>query len=223
MRTLVLLLIILVNSSTWADIQLLKPRFDEPISLKEMADSAIKDINAAPTREPTYDAGFRLVIDATSYYVKPSMFMAKSRLDEVCHPTDEVLAYTCKEGQRFLKGCHLMFFDAQGKMIGRFTMNVNEKQYPHYCNAMPAMGVANKDKNELLVTMQYFLTDGEGTKKISNLGSDWLRITSLIRLNVINGKLEVAQDDACLGNPNQLDTIAKARKQLQRCAVNQKK
>jgi hypothetical protein len=47
-------------------------------------------------------------------------------------------------------------------------------------------------------------------------------MTSLIRVKASNGKIEVVQDDSCLGNPNQFDTIAKARKQLQRCAASKK-
>ncbi len=79
------------------------------------------------------------------------------------------------------------------------------------------MGVADKSNNELLITMQYFLTDGGGAKKVSELGSNWLRMTSLIRVKAKNGKIEVEQDDACLGNPNKVDTVGLARKLLQRC------
>ena len=84
---------------------------------------------------------------------------------------------------------------------------------------MPAMGIADKWKNEILVTMQYFLADGGGAKKVAELGSGWARMTSLIRVKAVDGKIEVEQDDSCLGNPNQLDTIAKARKQLKICAT----
>ena len=84
------------------------------------------------------------------------------------------------------------------------------------------MGVADRDKNELLITMQYFLADGGGAKKASDVGADWFRMTTLFRVKAIDGKIEVEQDDYCLGNPNQFDTIAKARMQLQRCRANLK-
>ena len=106
--------------------------------------------------------------------------------------------------------------------MGFQTIRIDEK-YPHFCNAMPAIGVANKSQNELLVTMQYFIPEAHmGATNSTELGRGWTRMTSLIRVKANNGKIEVAQDDSCLGNPNQFDTIAKARKQLQRCAASQK-
>jgi len=54
------------------------------------------------------------------------------------------------------------------------------------------------------------------------VGAGWFRMTTLIRVKDNHGKIEIEQDDSCLGNPNQLETIAKARKQLQRCAAGQK-
>jgi hypothetical protein len=74
----------------------------------------------------------------------------------------------------------------------------------------------------LLVTSQYFLIDSSGAKKIADVGEGWFRMTTLVRVKSSNGKIEIEQDDACLGNPNQLDTISKARKQLQRCAAGPK-
>jgi hypothetical protein len=204
-----------------SDVQLLKLDSKDPIEPDLLADIVIKGVLATPTREPNHAIGLRLQIDDIRFYIQPSMFMAKNKPDEVCTATSEVLAYQCKEGQRLVKGFHLLFFDALGKWAGWHTMNIHESS-PHYCNAMPAMGVANKAKNELFVTMQYFLADGGGAKKVSDLGSDWFRMTTRIRVKDNTGKIEVEQDDTCLGNPNQIDTIAKAHKQLQRCAVPQK-
>jgi hypothetical protein len=208
---------------TWAEVQLLKFSDNEPISLKEVAEPLIKVLTAVPTRDTHYDVGLVLVVDQVKYYVKPSMFMAKNRTDEVCKPVRiPELAYRCEEGQPYVEGCHLLFFNAQGENVGFQTMRIDEK-YPHFCNAMPAIGVANKSQNELLVTMQYFIPEAHmGATKSTELGRGWTRMTSLIRLKAINGKIEVVQDDSCLGNPNQIDTIAKARKQLQRCAASKK-
>jgi hypothetical protein len=222
MRKLFIFAVIWACQSAWADVQLLKLDSNDPIEPDLLADVVIKGVSATPNREPHHDIGLKVLIDDIKYYIQPSMFMAKSKPGEVCTPSGNVLAYQCQEGQRYVKGCHLLFFDAQGKWVGWHTMNIDEKKYPHYCNAMPAMGIANKAKNELLVTMQYFLADGGGSKRVSDLGSDWFRMTTMIRMKANNGKIEVEQDDSCLGNPNQVDTIAKARKQLQRCLANQK-
>jgi hypothetical protein len=221
MHKLLFIAFIWIGLPVWADVQLLKLDANDPIEPDLLADAAIKGLSATPGREPHHDIGLRLQIDEVKYYIQPSIFMAKSKPDEVCTPTGDVLAYQCKEGQRFVKGCHLLFFDARGKWAGWHALDIQEKS-PYYCNALPALSTANKLKNELLVTMQYFLVDSGGARKASDIGKDWLRMTTLFRVRAINGKIEVEQDDSCLSNPNQLDTIAKARKQLQRCAINKK-
>ena len=222
MRKLCFLAFIMMCLPAWAAVQLIQIESGEPFSLSELAQPVVKGINAAPSQGQIFDVGLVLMVDGLKYYIKPAMFMAKSKPDEICTPTGDVLAYQCKEGQRFAKGCHLLFFDSKGKWVGWSTLQINEKKSPHYCNAMPAMGVFNKDKNELLITSQYFLIDSSGAKKIADVGSGWFRMTSLIRVTDNHGKIEIEQDDACLGNPNQLDTISKARKQLQRCAAGPK-
>lgn len=222
MRKLLTVFAFLFCIPTWATVQLSGLSDNEPFSLKEVAAPVVQSMNAAPSRDPQYDVGLVLTVDQMKYYVKPYMFMAKSRSDEVCKPVAKAFAYRCEEGQPFVYGCHLLFFNARGEWVGFKTLAINERTYPHFCNAMPAMGVANREKNELLITLQYFLADGDGAKRVSDVGDDWFRMTSLIRIKANQGKIEVEQDDSCLGNPNQLDTIAKARKQLQRCEASKK-
>ncbi len=216
-RFLILVLLTAVHHFATAEVKLESAEKDS-ISLGDMVLSTIAEhkLNTVPKREPTYDLGFRLVIDNAIYYIKPALFMHKSRPDEVCTPTGDALDYRCKEGQRYAKGCHLMFFDAQEKWVGFHTMQIKEG-FPHFCNAMPAIGVANKATNELLVTMQYFLIDGEGAKEIAEIGSGWFRMTSLFRVKAINGRIAVEQDDKCLGNPNRIDNILDARTALKIC------
>jgi hypothetical protein len=220
MKSLVSLMGILFCFSAWATVQLGGNEKD-PFNLSDQALSTIAEekLNATPRRNPITPIGFRLAIDNATYYVQPALFMLKTRPDEVCTPMKRSLTYRCEEGQRYAEGCHLMFFDAQGKWVGFHTMQIKEG-FPHFCNAMPAMGVANKANNELLVTMQYFFIDGGGAKEISEIGAGWFRMTSLFRVKAVNGKIEVEQDDACLGNPNRIDNIPEARKILRRCAAS---
>jgi hypothetical protein len=96
-------------------------------------------------------------------------------------------------------------------------MQIKER-FPHFCNAMPALGVANKNNNELLVTMQNFIPQALQGLPVTPTGGGWFRMTSLFRVNVVNGKIEVEQDDTCLGNTNRIDTISEARKALAACA-----
>lgn len=220
MYRLFILIVALLSLPAWAEVQLSSAEHDA-VDLEELAKSTVKNLTAAPSQDSPLQytsGGLVMTVDGVKYYIKPVMFMAKSKPDDVCKPIPKSLTYRCEEGQPFVKGCHLLFFDAQGKWVGWKTMAIQEA-IPHYCNAMPAMGVANKANNEILITMQYFLPDeGKGAKKVSELGDGWYRMTSLLRVKAVDGKIEAEQDDACLGNPNRLDTIAKARKQLQQCA-----
>lgn len=223
MRNLFILICFFIICPAWADIQLLKVDPQDPVQSYVLADEVIRGLSAVPKRGPHKDVGLRVFIDDAKYYVQPAMFMAKIWPDEVCtYDVKNYRSYKCVEGQPDVDGCHLLFFNTQGESVGFQTMKIDEK-YPHFCNAMPAMGVADKAKNELLITMQYFVPEAHmGVAKLSELGRGWTRMTSLIRVRASNGKIEVEQDDSCLGNPNQFDTIAKARKQLQRCAASQK-
>lgn len=194
-----------------------KAPFDvKPIALATVSQ---QHLNAVSERDPSGEVALRLTIDGALYYIKPMLFMLKKNADEVCtFDFKNSDSYRCVEGQPNVQGCHLMFFDAQGKWVGFHTMQIKEG-FPHYCNAMPAVGIANKSRNELLVTMQYFLIDGANAKEISEIGSGWFRMTSLFRVKAVNGKIEVEQDDTCLGNPNRIDNIPEARKRLRQCSA----
>ena len=87
-----------------------------------------------------------------------------------------------------------------------------------FCNAVPAIGTADKARNQLLITVQYFPIDRELARAAGEIGDGWMRMTVLLQLREENGKLLVEQDDACLGNPNRIETIAEARNLLLRCA-----
>ena len=113
-----------------------------------------------------------------------------------------------------------MFLNAQFEPIGLHRIRIDER-FPVWCNAVPAVGVHDKKRNELLVTFQYFPTDRKVASKISEVGSGWIRMTSLFRLKEENGRILVEQDDACLGNSNRIETIPEARKLLKQCKGQQ--
>lgn len=191
----------------------------------EIAKKQADAMKATPRREAHVKplASARLKIDGENYTLFSFTFMAKTRQDDVCteskKPNDR--SYSCVEGQPDVDGCHLMFFDAQGKWMGLHTMQIKEN-FPHFCNAMPAIGIANKANNELLVTMQYFIPEALQGLPVTPTGGGWFRMTSLFRVKAVNGKIEVVQDDACLGNPNRIDNIPEARKTLRQCVGSKK-
>lgn len=174
----------------------------------------------------SYDVHFPFIlfVDGTKYYTRGATFMPKIRPDEVCSVVLKKAAdgsdYHCKEGQRYKKSCNMLFIDANFKDAGFYTLKINEP-YEYYCNAMPALGTANKQNNELLVTVQYFPIDRKLASKVSEIGSGWKRMTILFRVKAEDGKIVVEQDDSCLKNPNDIETIPDARQVLRQCRSKQ--
>lgn len=162
--------------------------------------------------------GYQLYFDDRKYYLQPMRFMAKDRSDEVCTPADGKgsLNYRCEEGQTYKHSCHLMFFNTHYELVGIYRVRIDEP-FPVWCNAVPAAGLYDKKQNEMLVTLQYFPTNRKTANKVSEVGSGWIRMTSLFRLKEENGKVSIEQDDSCLKNPNRIETIPEARKILKQC------
>jgi hypothetical protein len=191
-------------------------RLDNATKLSILSRSAIPFVHT--TGSYRLDLGFKLRLDGTLFYLQPAMFMRKSRPDEVCNPNyrDGAPSYACLEGQRHTKGCHLFFFNQDFAEVGYHEIEMKES-YPYYCNTVAAISVANKANNEMFVTVQYFPIDRKLAGKASELGAGWKRITLLVRIKQDNGKIVIEQDDSCLGNPNNLEDIASARKALLAC------
>lgn len=194
---------------------------DESEKLKDAAIAEAKALAATSSIFSIDDPGlgYQLYFDNRKYYLQPMRFMAKDRPDEVCKPMDGKgeLNYRCEEGQTYKHSCHLMFFNARYELVGIHRIRINE-QFPVWCNALPAVGVYDKKQNELLVTFQYFPTDRKAASKINEVGSGWIRMTSLFRLKGKNERISAEQDDACLKNPNRIETIPEARKALKQCS-----
>lgn len=168
--------------------------------------------------KPDYNQYFMLFVDGVKYYMQGAMFMSKSRPEEVCTPIKKALAYRCAEGQRSFSSAHLLFMDSNFQDAGVYKIKI-DTPYDVFVNAMPALGVANKARNALLVTVQYFKipSDGEGAHTIAEVGDGWKRMTVLLRLKTVDGKIKIEQDDSCLGNPNNYETIPDARKAIAQC------
>ena len=202
-----------VPSEQWDGTKLKNAMFNSAFSL-----SATSTSRNGIAYKPAYDPGFSLYADGSKYYIQPALFMPKDRPDEVCTPVnfDKAHPYRCEEGQSFKESCHLMLFNAQFENVGVYRFRPQEP-YETFCNAVPAIGVADKVRNELFVTFQYFPIDRKVAGKVSEIGSGWKRMTSLLRVKQVDGKITVEDDDSCLGNPNAIETIPDARAALKRC------
>ena len=165
------------------------------------------------------DPELKMRINGTLYYITPVGFMTKSRPDEVCTPkrNKNTPIYECDEGQRLTRDCHLLVFNERFEEVGYHRIEMNEP-YQFFCNAVLAVGTGNKKLNELLVTTQHFPIDRKAASKISEIGSGWKRATYLLKVSANAGKVTFEQDDACLKNPNQIETVPDARQKLKQCA-----
>lgn len=214
-------------SSDWKLDFNVRPTYDEAAPIEPATIEYAKQFSAVRAGSvrgrPDPARGFQLYFGATKYYIEPVRFMAKDRPDEVCTPKDYTgqPTYQCEEGQRYKHSCHLFFFNSKYEPVGAYRVRINEP-VEVFCNAMPAMGVYDKARNELLVTYQYFPIDRKAASKVNEVGSGWLRMTSLFRLKEESGKISVEQDDSCLKNPNRYESIPDARKALKECAKDAK-
>ena len=195
---------------------------DEKIETRRIKRSALlasSKYSARSVEATETMAGFKMRLGSTLYYLQPALFMSKQTPDEVCTPDRSPGAprYSCKEGQRRTNDCHVFFFDRHFAEVGHHRVRIDEG-YPFFCNALLAIGTADKARNQLLITVQYFPIDRELARAAGEIGDGWMRMTVLLQLREENGKLLVEQDDACLGNPNRIETIAEARNLLLRCA-----
>lgn len=189
--------------------------------LEDSTTSAALKRNATPlggrgVADP--EIGGKMFLDGKKYYIAPVLFMGRSRPEEVCTPADYVNTptYQCEEGQRYTHGAHIFIFDSTFQEVGYHLIRINQP-WPFFCNSVPSVGTGDKKRNEMLVTVQYFPVDRKAANKVSNIGTGWARMTVLLRVQEKDGKMVLEQDDTCLGNPNQFESIPDARRRLKQC------
>jgi hypothetical protein len=183
--------------------------FDAAVEKKASELSALPKSKAQV--QAKYGEGFKLYIDKDLYYINVVMFTPKRYPGDVCTPKEQ--GNLCGEGQLQLSKAHLFFFNNQFENVGVYTLNISELN-EYFVNALLGMGVYNKVRNELLVSLDYFPIDSKTNAKFSKLAK---RTTLLVRLKVENGKILIEQDDSCLKNPNIVGSIPEARTVLSRC------
>lgn len=179
------------------------------------------DISNPPRLDFWHAMGFKMMLDGRQHYLEPVLFMTKSHPDEVCTPSHFTgqPTYRCDEGQRYTNDCHVLIFNDKFEEVGYHRIEVKEP-YQFFCNTVPAIGVGDAANNLVLVMVQYFPIDRKHASTIAEVGQGWNRMTVALRLKLQeDGRVRITQEDGCLGNPNRIDTIPDARRQLRRCAA----
>ncbi|EEG07217.1 hypothetical protein [Pseudogulbenkiania ferrooxidans] len=114
--------------------------------------------------------------------------------------------------------CALFLHDKKLNPVTSIKINLPENNHATFCNGTRALGGAGKGADGLLLTVSYYLTDGKLAQRAQDIGKDWREQTLLLRLQKdATGRVQLVQDDRCLGNPNAYKNIPIARKALAKC------
>lgn len=184
---------------------------------------AVAALSAVPLRsrgDADLGLSYKLYLNKKKYYLQPTVFMAKQHPGDVCTPApnDKTGPYQCVEGQRYRKDCHILIFNDKFEEVGYHRIVVKEP-YQFYCNAVPAMGVGDAANNLVLATIQYFPIDDKHASTVAEIGQGWNRMTVALRLKRHDDdRVLIEQVDNCLGNPNRIDTVPDAKRQLRKQA-----
>lgn len=114
--------------------------------------------------------------------------------------------------------CAVYVFDQDLNKLASLKIDLPENSHGTWCNGTYGFGSAGKSVDGVLVTLSYYLAGNKPAQRAQDIGKGWRYMTALIRFEEQDGKLVLKQDDSCLGNPNQYDTIGDARKALGKCA-----
>ena len=114
--------------------------------------------------------------------------------------------------------CHLFLFDSKTvDTVAIVQLNIkrdnNELKGLPSCSGVKAMAVAKELPDAMLITLDYYDNASHDSEPASHA------TTVLLRFSDKNGKLNIRQDDSCLVNPNQYNTITVARNALKQCAA----
>jgi hypothetical protein len=178
------------------------------------------------TGDKFFGMGYRLHFDKEIYYITALGFMPKTRPDEVCTkvPWQNRPTYKCHEGQRYTRACHIAIYDRSFKEVGWHTVGI-DRNYPLYCNTVAGMGRLDATHNDVLVVAQYFRVDDDAgiATRPDQIGQSWHRMTVRLKLTrTPEGRIDIVQDDSCLGNPNDVEEIPEARKLIKSCIAKGK-
>jgi hypothetical protein len=176
--------------------------------------------------EISYDekaSNLLLIHNGRKYYSHINQFVDKMKPSVTCDPNNKenpTLSYCDWISTRYLT-CHLYIFDENIDLANTQILDITRSEMlikgnPR-CTSLKAMSVAKEIPDAMLITLGY--TDSAEPADPHNEPPEFVT-TVLLRFSEENGKLKIEQDDACLGNPNHYNTIAKAREALRLCTKN---
>ncbi|MFA5172085.1 MAG: hypothetical protein WC426_11010 [Sulfuriferula sp.] len=169
---------------------------------------------------PVEGSNFSWVFDGKSYLSSINSYNLEEPLPARCNVNLNPNA-NCNPHENGVV-CHLFLYDSETvDTVAIVRLDIkrdsNEIKGMPSCDGVNAMAIAKEVPDSMLISLEY-------TDSLS-LDSTPLKhsTTVLLRLTNQNGKLNIKQDDSCLGNPNKLKTISAARNALKQCATQNAK
>ncbi|WP_157662623.1 hypothetical protein [Sulfuriferula sp. AH1] len=178
--------------------------------------------NHAPKGTFTYYEGsnFNWTFNSLNYLSNIASFVPDATPLEDCKPDPlNPLDHHCDWIRERNWVCHLFMFNSDLSLVTVTPLNINRRKEQligkPFCQNVKAMSVAKVIPDAMLITLGY--SDSNEPADPRYAPPEFIT-TFLLRFSDQNGKLQIEQDDSCLGNPNNYKTIAAARNALKQCA-----
>lgn len=189
---------------------------------------------------------YELVFDGRTYIAGVASYVPMLRAVPDCVPSETGMAEEqCQRMAENHRVCHLFLFDFQTHEItavgampierdNRPMPGVKKRSWVRYdpkypndprqiegwprCREVLAVAPAKVIPNALLITLSYLDSAASVSKYGVEDDESKFTTTVLLRFSAASsGKVEITEDQRCLGNPNTITAIAAARKALAKC------
>jgi hypothetical protein len=208
-------------------------------------DTYFEDFDLTNTKFQNAETLYDLIFDGRPYVAGVGSFVPMLTAVPSCIPSESgTSASRCGRMAENNQVCHLFLFDFQthaitaagampierdnrpmpgGKERGWWNYNPKYPNDPRQiegwprCDGVLAVAPAKVVPNALLITLTYIDSGAPITKHENEYPPKFIT-TSLLRFSTdAQGRVQMKQDQRCLGNPNTITSIAAARKVLAAC------
>lgn len=207
-------------------------------------DTHFLDFELTNTKFANAETLYTLTFDSRDYIAGVGSYVPVLKAAPECGPVEADGTDYCKRIAENNLVCHLFLFDPQTHAVmavgampierdNRFMPGVKKRSWVHFdpkypndprqvegwprCHVVSAVASAKVVPNALLITLNYI----DSAEIISKYGKDqqnFYTTTALLRFSTDElGKIQIKQDQSCLGNPNTIISVAAARKVLAAC------
>lgn len=207
-------------------------------------DTHFSDFDLTNTKFANAETLYAITFGDRNYIAGIGSYVPVLKAAPDCGPAEADGTDYCKRIAENNLVCHLFLFDPQTHAViavgampierdNRFMPGVKKRSWVHFdpnypndprqvegwprCHVVSAVASAKVFPNALLITLNY-IDSAEIISKYSKDQQNFYTTTALLRFSADElGKVQIKQDQSCLGNPNTISSIAAARKVLAAC------